>query len=64
MPLFILCSRLFVKILSIRVAVEEVMRVGSEIKGYRLLNIIRLTSSLEGWWYCELRILMLKSPRR
>ena len=64
MPLFMLCSRLFVKILSIRVAVEEVMRVGSEIKGYRLLNIIRLMGSLEGWWDCELRILILKSPRR
>ena len=34
MPLFIQCSRLFVNILSIRVAVVEVRRVGLEIKGY------------------------------
>ena len=64
MPLFMLCSRLFVKILSIRVAVEEVMQVGLEIKGYRLLRIIRLMNSLEGWWDYELRILILKSPMR
>ena len=60
MPLFIQCSRLFVNILSIRVAVVEVRRVGLEIKGYRLLDTIRLMNSLEGWWDCELRILILK----
>ena len=59
-----LCSRLFVKILSTRVAVEEVMRVGLEIKRYRLLKIIRLMNSLEGWWDYELRILILKSLMR
>ena len=43
MPLLILCSRLFVKILSnIRVVVEEVMRVGLEIRGNILLDNIRL----------------------
>ena len=42
MPLFILSSRLFVNMLSIRVAVEEVMRVGLEIKELRLLDVIRL----------------------
>ena len=40
------------------------MRVGLEIKRYRLLKIIRLMNSLEGWWDYELRILILKSPMR
>ena len=46
MPLLILCSRLFVKIMSIRIAVEEVMQVGSEIRGNILLDSIRLMNSL------------------
>ena len=61
---FVQCSKLFVNILSIRVAVVEVMRVGLEIKGYRLLDKIRLMNLLEGWWDYELRILILKSPMR
>ena len=61
---FVQCSKLFVNILSIRVAVVEVMRVGLEIKGYRLLDKIRLMNLLEGWWDYELRILILKSPTR
>ena len=48
MPLFILSSRLFVNMLSIRVAVEEVMRVGLEIKELRLLDVIRLMNSYLG----------------
>ena len=46
MPLFMLSSRLFVNMLSIRVAVEEVMRVGLEIRGERLLDVIRLMNSI------------------
>ena len=48
MPLFILSSRLFVNMLSIRVAVEEVVRVGLEIKELRLLDVIRLMNSYLG----------------
>ena len=47
------------KILSIRVAVEEVMRVGLEIRGYILLHNISLMNSLVDWRDCELRILIL-----
>ena len=48
MPLFMSSSRLFVNMLSIRVAVEEVMRVGLEIRGERLLDVIRLMNSFVG----------------
>ena len=40
----------------------EVMRVGLEIKGLRLLDVIRLMNSFVGWWEWELRMLILKSP--
>ena len=48
LELFMLSSRLFVNMLSIRVAVEEVMRVGLEIRGERLLDVIRLMNSFVG----------------
>ena len=63
MPLLIFCSRLFVKILSIRIAIEEVMRVGLEIRGYILLDNIRLMNPFIHVQYSDVMRFLVRHNR-